>query len=425
MARHFSSRYYYYLALVTTCLALALALRRVELLAIASPFVVVILTSLFSGKGPKLTVSHVVDNPNVFEGDGIHVHISISANAQAPIVEILQPLPPGFLAITGTNDNFISLEEQENRGLSYTLQASNRGRYILGNLIARIHSADGLAYWEEMIEQPTGCVVYPKPESIRQTLRPFHTQVYTGNYPSRVGGEGIEFFDTKILEPGQPSSRINWRVSARNRSLYVNEFVRERNADIVLLLDVYVDLGASPQRHTDFAARCAASMARHFLRGKNRVGYIELGFHFQWLLPATGTRQWFRILDSLADLQVRPRHVSFQVDHLPRRILPSRALILAITSGIDERFIDASIDLKQRGYDVVLIVVPANRLIERQMPDKADLRIALRIWKRIVQNRRRPAARAGLPVLSWDIDKPMELLIRSIEAERQRRIRSA
>lgn len=425
MTKHFSSRYYYYLVLSTVCLLATIAFRRVELLALASPFVVAVLLSFLRQTRPEISIRHVVRNANVFEGERIQIHLSVQATTDAPLLEILQPLPAGMEVVEGTNDNIVSLRAGEHRGIVFELLASRRGRPILGGLVARVHSADGFTYWESRIDPFTNCVVYPNPEHFRQPVRPFNTQVYSGNYPSRVGGEGIEFSDTKPFAPGVPVSRINWRITARTRTLHVNEFVQERNADIVLLLDAYSDFGASPHGCVDYVARCAASLAQHFLVHKNRVGCVELGYFFKWVLPATGMRQWYRILEHLTDLEVRTRHVTYEIDSVPRRLLPTRALVLAITSGLDNRFVKAAIDLERRGYDVVAVVVPAHRILKSQLPDTPNMRIALRMWRRSIDLSIQGAREAGLAVLTWDIHGSMELLVRSVEAVRRRRVRAS
>ena len=95
--------------------------------------------------------------------------------------------------------------------------------------------------------------------------------------------------------------------------MYVNEYTRERNADVVLLLDAFEDAGAFGSTVLDQATRIVASLARYFLTGNNRVGCIELSGLLRWVSPNLGTRQQYRILEFLTDVRARderrrPRH---------------------------------------------------------------------------------------------------------------------
>jgi len=164
-------------------------------------------------------------------------------------------------------------------------------------------------------------------------------------------------------------------------------------------------------------------LAEHYLRQKNRVGYIELGYYFHWLIPAAGSRQWYRILERLADVQVRARFVGAQINRVPRRILPSRSLVLAITPFVGDQFARAVVDLGARGFDVVVVVIPAAELLRMAFPPGAEAEIGLALWARGPRVQARRVADAGVTVVGWDVEAPFDLLIRSIQAVRRRKVR--
>jgi uncharacterized protein (DUF58 family) len=51
--------------------------------------------------------------------------------------------------------------------------------------------------------------------------------------------------------------RINWPVSLRMRQLHVNQFHIERSANIILLIDTFVNIGERPHSTLDFTLRAA------------------------------------------------------------------------------------------------------------------------------------------------------------------------
>ena len=67
---------------------------------------------------------------------------------------------------------------------------------------------------------------------------------------------------------------MNWRASLRLGQLYVTQRHRERNADVVLMLDTLAEVGAPPQTTLDLGVRAAASLATAYLARKDRVGLV-------------------------------------------------------------------------------------------------------------------------------------------------------
>ena len=51
--------------------------------------------------------------------------------------------------------------------------------------------------------------------------------------------------------------RPRWPVSLRMRQLHVNEFHIERSANVILLIDTFVNIGERPHSTLDFTLRAA------------------------------------------------------------------------------------------------------------------------------------------------------------------------
>src|SRR5207245_8915053 len=115
---------------------------------------------------------------------------------------------------------------------------------------------------------------------------------------------------------------INWRAGARRGGLQVNEHHPERNTDVVLFLDTFVDVESSDNRGTfDLTVRAATSLAHRYLQRKDRVGLVSFAAFLSWLVPASGTRQLYRIVDSLL-----PIHVVLRIAAKDGHGLPPRSL---------------------------------------------------------------------------------------------------
>jgi uncharacterized protein (DUF58 family) len=421
MKKHLSQRYFHYLVLASLSLLAGIILGRLEPVVLSLPFLSAITLSLLVDLPPRIEVSHHVSRHQTFEGDEIEVVITAKAGTELPAVEILDPLPERSLLSRGTNDIVTSLKAGEQKRFSYAVVISHRERFQLGALVTRIHSASGLIYWEQIINQGKECIAYPNLIPLKHAIVPRHTQVNVGNYTSRAVGDGIEFSDIREYCPGDPVRRINWRVSVRTGELHVNEYARERNADVVLMVDTFSMAGNAEYNTLDIASRGAAALAYHFLSSKNRVGFIEYGGTFRWALPSLGMRQWYKILEYLTDMEVKARYASKDLATIPRRILPSQSLVLAITPLVDQRFIEALVDLHNRGFDAVAIALSPAKVVQRAVADNPVHRTSLRIWELEHQSRILTLQRGGLAVLEWDPQEPLELLARAIDALRRRR----
>ncbi len=421
MKKHFTSRYISYLIIISVCLFAAAVLSRIEITLISLPFLSAIVVSLFLDKTPCIVVSHCITGQRLFEGDDLNVSIKVQALTNTPLVELLDPLPHGAQLKRGNNDIVTSLRKGEEKVFNYSFSVPARSRFTLGGMIIRIHNSSGLIYREMKHKDIKDFAVYPKAPSFREDIRPFHTQVNVGNYVSRVMGEGIEFGDLRQYIPGDSIKKINWKASARTGLLHVNEYARERNSDIVLMVDSFRNFGPAGNSYLDLAARTAGALAFRFLSGKNRVGFIEFGGRFIWLLPGLGTRQWYRILEDLTDMEVKERYATQDITAVPPRILPPQALVIAITPFLDSRFKEAVLDLFNRGFDTVTLSLSPSELIRRIVADNPVNRAAMDIWEMEKENELMSLRKIGLPILRWDPEEPLDLLARSIRALQHRR----
>jgi hypothetical protein len=148
---------------------------------------------------------------------------------------------------------------------------------------------------------------------------------------------------------------------------------------------------------------------------------IEFGGRFIWLLPGPGTRQWYRILENLTDMEVKERYATQDITAVPPKILPPQALIIAITPFLDSRFKEAVLDLFNRGFDTVILSLSPSELIRQIVADNPVNRAAMDIWEMERGNELMSLRKIGLPILRWDPEEPLNLLARSIRALQHRR----
>ena len=75
--------------------------------------------------------------------------------------------------------------------------------------------------------------------------------------------------------------------------------------------------------------------------------------------------QLYRIVDSLLDTEIVLNYAWKDLDVIPRRTLPPKALVIALTPLLDERAAGALIDLRARGFDLAIVEISPVRSSSR------------------------------------------------------------
>jgi uncharacterized protein (DUF58 family) len=246
-------------------------------------------------------------------------------------------------------------------------------------------------------------------------VSPARTQAAVGPRRSGARGDGLELAEVRPWVPGDHTRRLHWRATARRGEPFVAERHPERAADVLIFVDTFADIPSPPARESalTLAIRAGAGLAEAHLRARDRVGVVTFGGVLHRLAPGTGVAHALRIADALASSEVFMSYVAHDVAMVPPAILPSRALVLAITPLLDERGGRALVDLCARGHDMTVIEIDAPALLG------AGRDAVTRLW--IL---RRAAMRARLTELGattvvWDGSRPLEAVLEEVTAYRR------
>lgn len=406
-----------YTALAAAGLVAALAAGRVEAVALATPFALALLAGATLGRDPELEVRLGLDRGRAVEGETLTATIEIFSPVGADRLDVLLVLPDEVEADGGAA-RAVSLGRGETVTLELTLRCERWGAVLIGPVLYRARDVLGLRAWDGERGEPVFVRMYPREETLRSLVPPLETQVFAGNRVARVKGEGIEFADLRAWQSGDRLRRVNWRASARRGSLWVNEQHPERNSDLVLFLDSYVEArgtGGGSGTH-ERAVRAAATLAHGYLRHKDRVGLIGFGGHLSWLVPETGMRQLYAIVDSLIENEIVHSYARRGFSVIPRRTLPPKALVVALTPFLDERVVDVLLDLRARGYDLVVVDVSPLDVV---VPESPTDMLAHRLWRLSREALRWRYEQAGVPVVTWQEDAPLAVPLEEVKTYRR------
>jgi uncharacterized protein (DUF58 family) len=417
-----SSKLVSYGALSAAFFLLALVLGRPELAALGAPFALVLVVGLASPRPAPVEVALEVEQGRVFEGDEFEAGLVVRqagsprASGGASPAYVSLSLPRGVRPADGDATFVLALGGEERR-IPVRLVADRWGGYRLGDAVWRAGDTAGLIYQDGGIRGDSVLQVYPRVERMRALVNPFETQPFVGNRVSRARGEGIEFADTRPWAPGDRPRRVNWRATSRRQMLYVNEQQLERSSDVVIFVDSFAEARHEQGSTLDLAVRAAVSLAQHYLATRDRVGLVSFGGLVRWLRPGAGEIQRYRIIEALLETEVAFSFAWKDIDAVPVRSLTPQALVIALTPLLDERGLNALLDLRRRGFDLVVVEMSPVAFAAGGLASRDAL--ATRFWLLWRDAMRFRFERLGVAVVEWDGTVPLTAAIEEVRAFRR------
>ena len=406
-----------YAGLAALGLLAALVLGRPELAVLATPFALVLFAGLLAAREPEIRVGLELDRERAVEGEIVTITVDLHARTPVERLELHVPLPDNLELVDGATPLTLRLAWDEERTIELQARCKRWGAHLVGELFLRAHDRLDLFGYEGTLDRRRPLKIYPRAEELRSLVTPLDTQVFTGNQVARTKGEGIEFADLRRYAYGDSLRRINWRASARRQELWVNEMHPERNTDVIVFLDTFVEAREEDESTLDVGVRAAATLADRYLKRKDRVGLISFGGYLNWLLPGSGLVQLYRIIDSLLDTEIILSYAWKGVDVIPPRTLPPKALIFAVTPLLDERAVTTLLDLRARGFDLAVIEVSPVGFASSAKGEREEL--AYRLWQLKREALRARYERVGVPVVEWRNDLPLEAALAEVGAFRR------
>ncbi len=399
MTRKGSPRIEGYAAVAAISLLAALVLRRPELAIVAAPFALMLAVGTRVAHDPAVTVELELETDRTLEQAEVEFTMRVRAEGPVDRLELLVDLPTNVDVDDGTDAYALRLGPGQEREIPLTLRCARWGVYPLGDVEVRARDPFRLVVWEQRTPGRHRLKAYPRPIELRRILAPVETQAFAGSEVARARGDGVEYADIRDFVAGDRVRSINWRASARRQRLVVNERHPERNTDVVIFLDTFVDVRGVGRSTLEEAVRAGTSLASRYLERRDRVGLVGFGGTLRWLQPGMGLTQRYRLIETMLETGAEPTYVWRDINLIPARVLPPKALIIGLTPLVDPRFAAALSDLRARGFDVVVVEVDPVPLVEERSSDLG--KIAYRVWvlDRKAQNAKLEAL--GIGVARW------------------------
>jgi uncharacterized protein (DUF58 family) len=210
--------------------------------------------------------------------------------------------------------------------------------------------------------------------------------------------------------------RIDWRVSLRTERLHVAATLSDRDAEVVLLIDLLADAGRSEGINgaasvLDRAVRASAAIAEHYLHLGDRVSLIEYGASARRLRPASGRRQYLTVLEWLLDVDPSPIARERGGAQLAASI-SADALVVVLTPLLDARSASMLAGLARAGRFVVAVdTLPSGVDVPGGGPWSG---VAFRLWRLERENTIGQLREHGVPVVAWAGAGSLDVVLRDV-----------
>ena len=228
-------------------LVLGVALGRVDLVLLAAPFAIGAAVHLrrMPRATPELSVT--ADEELTVEGGQVQASVTVTnPDVIAYDLVVVRTRTSRWLKLEHADRPFaITVAADGWAAVDLSGDALRWGRQDVGPAAARVAACGGLLACRPVVTPGHRVRVYPVTEPFNAIEAMPAAAGLVGAHRSRRMGEGGELAGVRPFAPGDRLRRIDWRVSLRTRDLHVASTLSDRDAEVVLLLDVLGEVGLS------------------------------------------------------------------------------------------------------------------------------------------------------------------------------------
>lgn len=393
----------------------AIAVRRPDLLVLATPLLVITLWSVLDRprEAPRTSARLVSSTLREGEETSLHVDFGLPAGTRQSIATVhsspwlhLRPRR-GVLAL--------AMADEPAATLDFEVRSTRWGEQHVAVVVAATSSWGGYR-WGPVGLPDFGVTTLPLPAVFDAAAPAPHPSGLVGVNRSARLGDGSEFAGIRPFHTGDRLRRIHWPVSLRTRNIHVSETWADQDTQVVLVVDATSDVGVSEgidgaASSLDTAARAAGAISEHYLHRGDRVGLRIFGTARRTRLSAsTGKLHLRRVLDILATMSVQPPHLE---DNTRIQFgLDAGALVIMLSPLFSVTALGHAVTLARQGLTVVVVDTLPAGLPEQTRDPYVALAWRIRLLQREADVRR--VNGAGIPVVPWFGPGSLDQVLRDI-----------
>jgi uncharacterized protein (DUF58 family) len=408
--------------MVLVLLVTAVVFGRVDLAVLAAPFVLGTGAGLAFRPTRLPQVGTSTDQAHLVEGHDLGLQLAITNGGDESYgLAVVRRSVADLGSWLAADDAHRPLGVAVRAGTQARLGTGGRilrwGRHTYPPLSVHVVAADGLLESAPVVSPPLALKVFPRTDPFEAEDAMPNAAGLVGAHRSRRYGDGGELAGIRRFGPGDRLRRIDWRTSLRTGELHITQTLSDRDAELVLVLDVLHEAGVSggvdgAASTTDTTVRAAAGIAQHYVGRGDRVRMLEYGGRNRALRAGTGRRHYQVALEWLLAVQPGegPHDPTEGIFH--RHVIPTAALLVVLTPLVDRRSIALLARLARSGRSVVAVdTLPAHARPPRtgQWSD-----VAYRLWRLERRNTLAQLLEHGVPTVAWSGAGSLDQVLRDV-----------
>ena len=143
------------------------------------------------------------------------------------------------------------------------------------------------------------------------------------------GVSSTDFKEIREYREGEPMRFINWKASAKANKLLANEYEKEGKKTIMIFVDVSskMFMGNLFENPFKYAMSLLVSLSSYFTKKNYNVGVYFIGID-KLILPATGKKQFIRIVDEVLTISRDAYNKNIKSDGFYKSLKSNKNIIL-------------------------------------------------------------------------------------------------
>ncbi len=220
----------------------------------------------------------------------------------------------------------------------YSVRPVERGEYVFGKLNCYATSVIGLVRRRYVFNQDQMVKVYPSFVQMKKYdfLAIDKRLSHTGLKKIRRIGHTMEFEQIKEYVLGDDVRTVNWKATAKNARLMVNQYQDERMQPVYSIIDTsrVMKMPFNELKLVDYAINSALAFSNVALKKNDKVGLIEFSNKVGSFLPAKAKKTYLNaILDTLYNINTNFLDSDFgALRAMIKRRITHRSLLLLYTN---------------------------------------------------------------------------------------------
>ena len=373
------------------------------------PFLVTLVVGLLLDGPAEVDAEVTLPEDRLLDGDSADIVVTLRGRGPAGRV-VVELLPPPGVAYADETPavRVVDLPPDGVAVVRFHVVTPPWGVHRWQPLVVRLPAPLGLVTYAGSVEVEPALRVLPSADALDDLARSSRTGIVAGARLAGEKSEGFEFADIRAFVPGDRRRHVNWRATARRGELRVNDHHPERSTDVVLMVDAFPSAGLAD------AVRATVSLAAAYVGERDRVGLVRFGTLLEWLTPAMGQRQLYRIVDVLLEASALRGATWQNVNRLPYQALPPNALVIAVTPLADTFAASTVTHVGAQGARLVVVEVAADSMAVAE--PSPDGEIAYAMWRLELEELRERLRDRGIPVVSWQVGAPLAPVVEEVSA---------